>query len=146
MQSKLLLAATMALFAASAAFAQKSSVPWFERSEFLHVAASAELATNGYTLGAAFWKDPGLRLASGAALALTAGFAKELYDLSAYGEFSWRDIGWDAVGVATGLLISWLVDRFLFGTGRETSVSVVAFAMARPLSGSTALAARAVDR
>ncbi len=146
MQRKSLLVGSIALFAASASFAENGSRPWFERSEFLHVAASAELATNGYTLGAAFWKDPGARLASGAVLALTAGFTKELYDLSAYGEFSWRDIGWDVVGVATGLLISWLVDRFLFGTGRETSANPVAFAVVRPVFGSTALAAKAGDR
>ena len=108
------------LVAAPSAVAQSRPTPWYERGPFLHFAASAELATNGYTLGAAFSDDKRIRLASGAALALAAGFAKELYDLSANGDFSWSDIGWGVVGTATGLLISWLVDRLLFGPSHRT--------------------------
>ena len=108
------------LVAAPSAVAQGRPTPWYERGPFLHFAASAELATNGYTLGAAFSDDKRVRLASGAALALAAGFAKELYDLSANGDFSWSDIGWGVVGTATGLLISWLVDRLLFGPSHRT--------------------------
>src|SRR5258708_2265660 len=88
----------MLLLASLSAVAQDRAVPWFERSAFLHFAASAELATNGYVLGAAFSEDRRVRLASGAGLALTAGVAKELYDLSAHGDFSWRDIGWGVIG------------------------------------------------
>jgi putative lipoprotein len=108
------------LVAAPSAVAQGRPTPWYERGPSLHFAASAELATNGYTLGAAFSDDKRVRLASGAALALAAGFAKELYDLSANGDFSWSDIGWGVVGTATGLLISWLVDRLLFGPSHRT--------------------------
>src|SRR5262249_17867894 len=75
---------------------------------------SAELAINGYTLGAAFWEDRGARLASGAVLALTAGIGKELYDLSGHGDASWKDFTWDVIGTATGLLISWLVGKYPF--------------------------------
>lgn len=135
------LAYAIVLFASSTTWAQKRSVPWFERSEFLHFAASAEIATNGYTLGAAFSPDRRVRLASGAALALTAGFAKELYDLAAYGDFSWRDIGWDVLGVATGLLISWLVDRLLFAPRREAPASAEVFAVVRSLTSPNAVAA-----
>lgn len=125
---------TMLLVASPAAVAQDRPVPWFERSAFLHFAASAELASNGYVLGAAFSDDRRVRLASGAALALTAGVAKELYDLSAHGDFSWRDIGWDVIGTATGLLISWLVDRFLFGPRHGTLADSLGFSFARPLA------------
>jgi uncharacterized protein YfiM (DUF2279 family) len=120
----------MFLVATSSAVAQGRPTPWFERSPFLHFAASAELATNGYTLGAAFSEDRRVRLASGAALALTAGFLKELYDLSAYGDFSWRDIAWDVVGTATGLLISWLVDRLLFAPRHKTLADSLGFSFA----------------
>lgn len=124
----------MLLVASPSAVAQDGSVPWFERSAFLHFAASAELATNGYVLGAAFSEDRRVRLASGAALALTAGVAKELYDLSAHGDFSSRDIGWDVIGTATGLLISWLVDRFLFGHRDRTLADSLGLSVARPLA------------
>jgi putative lipoprotein len=124
----------MLLVASPCAVAQDRSVPWFERSAFLHFAASAELATNGYVLGAAFSEDRRVRLASGAALALTAGFAKELYDLSANGDFSWRDIGWGVIGTATGLLIAWLVDRFLFEPRHRTLADSLGFSIVRPLA------------
>lgn len=146
MKSQYVPSCVFALLISSASLGQTDSRPWFERSAFLHFAASAEIATNGYTLGAAFWKDPRARLTSGAVLSLTAGFAKELYDLAAGGDFSWRDIGWDVVGVATGLVISWLVDRFLFGDGRETSPDLVAFVMGRAPSGSTAPPSRGIGR
>ena len=146
MSHKHLLASSIALLAASAAFAQNAPAPWFERSAFLHFAASAELAINGYTLGAAFSKNTGVRLASGAAFSFTLGLAKELYDLSASGEFSWRDMGWNAMGIATGLLISWLVDRLLFAPQHESSASLLAFAIARPLTIPTAFAPTPRDR
>jgi len=124
----------MLLVTSPSAVAQNRSVPWYERGAFLHFAASAELATNGYTLGAAFSEDKRVRLASGAALALTAGFAKELYDLSANGDFSWSDIGWGVVGTATGLLIAWLVDRILFGPRHGTVPERLAFSVPRPIA------------
>jgi len=124
----------MLLVASTSAVAQDRPVPWFERSAFLHYAASAELATNGYVLGAAFSDDRRVRLASGAALALTAGFAKELYDLSANGDFSWRDIAWGVAGTAAGLLISWLVDRFLFGPRHRTVADSMPLSVARPIA------------
>jgi len=124
----------MLFIAAPSAVAQSRPTPWYERGPFLHFAASAELATNGYTLGAAFSEDKRVRLASGAALALAAGFAKELYDLSAHGDFSWRDIGWDVIGTATGLLIAWLVDRFLFEPRHRTLADRLGFSFGRPLA------------
>lgn len=123
-------AIAMLLIAAPSAVAQDRPTPWYERGPFLHFAASAELATNGYTLGAAFSQDKRVRLASGAALALAAGFAKELYDLSANGDFSWRDIGWGVVGTATGLLISWLVDRLLFGPPHQPAAERAGLSLA----------------
>lgn len=39
--------------------------------------------------------------------------AKELWDLSGHGSPSWKDFTWDVIGVATGLLLSWLVDRYI---------------------------------
>ena len=45
-------------------------------------------------------------LASGASLAI--GFAKEFADLID-GEFDWYDIGFDALGVGTGILLHYLV-------------------------------------
>ena len=51
----------------------------------------------------------------GASLALAAGIGKELWDLGGHGDASWKDLTWDAVGTATGVLtaraIDWVVGR-----------------------------------
>src|SRR5216683_1986603 len=86
------------LVAAPSAVAQNRSVPWYERGNFLHFAASAELATNGYTLGAAFC-DGQLRVFS-------------RYSGRSRPRRSWRDsmgrriavIGFGALGRETGSL------------------------------------------
>jgi len=125
-----------ALLSSTPAAAQSDPDPWFGRDKLLHFGASAEIATNGYTLGAAFWEDRRARLASGAVLALTAGIAKELYDLSGHGDPSWKDLTWDVIGTATGLLISWLVDKYLFGRERAGGVHARAFGRDRPTTAS----------
>jgi putative lipoprotein len=60
-------------------------------------------------------EDRSLRIGGGAALAVGAGVAKELWDLDGHGDASWRDLGWDFMGAATGLLVSvgvdWAVHR-----------------------------------
>jgi uncharacterized protein YfiM (DUF2279 family) len=93
--------------------------PWFSERKLVHFGASAELASNGYTLGTAFWDQTWPRLALGAGLGITAGVGKEVYDVANHGEFSLKDLTWDAFGVATGLLVSWLLDKYLFAPRRQ---------------------------
>jgi uncharacterized protein YfiM (DUF2279 family) len=95
--------------------------PWFSERKLIHFGATAELASNGYTLGTAFWDQAWPRLALGAGLAITAGVGKEVYDVANHGEFSFKDLTWDALGTATGLLISWLLDKYLFAPRRQGS-------------------------
>ena len=52
----------------------------------------------------------GARAAGGAALAVGAGVAKELWDLEGHGDASWKDLTWDLVGATTGVLLSLAVD------------------------------------
>lgn len=88
--------------------------PWFGPDKALHFGASAGLAVAGYTAGAFHWDDAPHRLAAGGALALGLGIGKELYDLAARGDPSLRDLTWDVLGTATGLLITWAVDWLFF--------------------------------
>lgn len=88
--------------------------PWFARDKALHFAASASITGAGYGGTALLTERPWLRLASGAALGLAAGVGKELYDQSGRGHASWRDLTWDAVGTATGAVVAWLIDRYVF--------------------------------
>ena len=88
--------------------------PWFGRDKVMHFSVSFALAGNGYADTAAFSKRTSVRVLSGAGIALSAGIAKELYDQYEGRGLSWRDLTWDAIGTATGTLVAWLVDRYLF--------------------------------
>jgi putative lipoprotein len=89
--------------------------PWFGRDKALHFAATATIATAGYGGAALVTDDRTARVVAGASLAMAAGIGKELWDLAGHGDPSWKDLTWDAIGSATGVLtaraIDWLVVR-----------------------------------
>ncbi len=89
--------------------------PWFGRDKLIHFAASGSLAVVGYASASMLTENRPVRIGAGATLALGAGVAKELWDLDGHGDASWRDLSWDVIGAATGLLVSvgvdWAVHR-----------------------------------
>jgi len=89
--------------------------PWFGRDKLIHFAASGSLAVVGYANASMLTENRPARIGAGAALAVGAGVAKELWDLDGHGDASWRDLSWDLIGAATGLLVSvgvdWAVHR-----------------------------------
>ena len=99
---------------------------WLGRDKALHYGVSAGLAGAGYVGGALLFEDPRARLLTGAGVALSAGVAKELYDAGRGSFFSWKDLTWDALGCASGLAVSWAVDRLLFArpVGEHPSLTV----------------------
>ncbi len=104
-------AVTLALVALAPAARAQSADDWLGPDKALHFGASALFAGGGYALGAlAFDGAPG-RLALGAGVGLAAGVGKELLDLAGYGDPSWRDLAWDALGTGFGVLVAWLVDQ-----------------------------------
>jgi len=109
--------AGVALLALCLAFARTAHGgdpdPWFGRDKALHFGATFALGSGGYAGAALLTRQPAVRAAAGAGLGLGAGIAKEMYDRHAGGDPSWRDLTWDAVGTATGVLCAWLVDRYL---------------------------------
>lgn len=104
----------------------QQSDPWLGPDKAAHFAAAALIAGAGFTVGALLLDSLAGRLGVGAALALSAGMGKELWDDRAGGDPSFRDLSWDAAGMLAGLAIGW------------TLVSVVEW---RPRAGSTAPAA-----
>lgn len=91
--------------------------PWFGRDKALHFAAAATLAGGGYGTAALLTDDRGKRWLAGGSLAMAAGAGKELWDLSGHGDASWRDLAWDAVGTATGLVVASLIDWLIHRAG-----------------------------
>jgi putative lipoprotein len=89
--------------------------PWFGRDKLLHFSAAGSLAVVGYANAAMWTESRPARAVAGGALAVSAGVAKELWDLDGHGDASWRDLGWDLLGAATGVLVSagvdWAVNR-----------------------------------
>ncbi len=88
--------------------------PWFARDKALHFGATFTLASGGYAGTALLSERQSVRAAAGAGLAMSAGIAKEVYDHYAGGDASYRDLTWDLVGTATGVLVSYLLDRYVF--------------------------------
>jgi len=93
----------------SAAHAQEAD-PWFGRDKGLHFSATASIAATGYAGTALVTDDRRVRAGVGAGLALGAGIGKEIWDLSGHGDPSFRDLVWDVIGTATGVLVAWTID------------------------------------
>ncbi|MBZ4329842.1 hypothetical protein [Corallococcus sp. AS-1-12] len=105
--------AALALLAAPASGRAASGDDWFGRDKPRHFAACAAATGVGYGAGAVLFDSPGARALSGVGLGLGVGLGKEVYDRARGSVFSVKDLAWDAAGTATGLLASFLVDRFI---------------------------------
>lgn len=93
--------------------------PWFGRDKALHFSASTALAMGGYGASALKTPDPLTRAAVGVTVGLGAGIAKELLDLTGTGDPSWRDLTWDVVGTATGVLVASAIDYLIHRASRR---------------------------
>jgi putative lipoprotein len=87
--------------------------PWFGADKLLHFEAASSLAVAGYAGASLATDDWRLRAAGGAGLAVTAGAAKELWDLDGHGDASWRDFTWDVIGAVAGVVVARTVDWLL---------------------------------
>lgn len=88
--------------------------PWFACDKALHFGVTFTLAGGGYAGAALVSPRESVRAAAGAGLGLGTGIAKEVYDRYSGGDASWRDLTWDVVGTASGVLMAWLLDRYVF--------------------------------
>lgn len=94
--------------------------PWFGPDKTLHFAASGTIAAGSYVVGASLFRARGGALIFGGAVAGAAGIGKEVLDLAGFGDPSWRDLAWDGIGTATGLLLAWSIDLIVRGVGDGT--------------------------
>lgn len=86
-----------------------ASAQLLRRDDRLHLGLSSLIAFGTYGIVALVDERESLRVGVGAAVALAAGIAKELWDLGGRGDPSWRDIAFDVVGTGVGLLAGWLL-------------------------------------
>lgn len=94
---------------AALALPSPASAQLLRRDDRLHLGLSTLIAFGTYGVVALFDEREPLRVGVGAAVALAAGIAKELWDLSGRGDPSWRDLAFDVVGTGIGLLAGWLL-------------------------------------
>jgi putative lipoprotein len=109
-----LVAAVTILSPAARAQAQETD-EWLARDKALHFGVSAGITMVGYA-GASLKTDHRpTRRAAAVLLGLTAGVTKEVWDAFGPGDASWRDLTWDVIGTATGVLVAagidWLYQR-----------------------------------
>jgi len=105
------LAGLLILLAPGAAAAKPPDPdPWFGPDKALHFTLSVLIAGGGYGLSTSFTEKIPVRVAFGAGSALTAGAAKELFDLAGFGDPSLRDFAWDVFGTVAGVSISVVID------------------------------------
>lgn len=88
--------------------------PWFASDKYLHGSVSAALALGGYAGGAAVDSDGAWPWILGVGFPLVAGAGKEVVDLWGPGDASWRDMTWNLLGAASGLLVAFVVDEYVF--------------------------------
>jgi putative lipoprotein len=98
--------------------------PWLGSDKALHFGASATIAAGSYVVGASLFEARGHALIVGGSVALAIGVAKESLDLAGLGDPSWKDLAWDGVGIATGLLVAWSVDVLLRGVSDKRPLFV----------------------
>lgn len=79
--------------------------PWLAEDKLQHFALSFAATALGYGVARVAIEPRGARAAAGGA-ALAAGVAKEVADVRAGTFFSFRDLAWDAAGVAVGLTLA----------------------------------------
>ena len=78
---------------------------WFAEDKMRHLAMAFAATTFAHAAGRAAGMDAGSATAAGAAAAVAASVGKEIFDRRAGGIFSVRDLVWDAVGIALGVLM-----------------------------------------
>jgi putative lipoprotein len=122
--------AVAAVMTAGAGTAQAADPdPFWGKDKALHFVAAGALAGTGYALTTAATDDRWKAFAVGGGVALGAGALKEGLDALGYGDPSWKDFAWDAIGAAFGLGVAFVIDAAARGSWPPLTASA---AHARP--------------
>ncbi|MEA3246900.1 MAG: hypothetical protein U9Q74_12160 [Gemmatimonadota bacterium] len=85
--------------------------PWFGRDKLLHFVASAAVQGAAHAAFRARGADYGSASRGAAAVTLTVGVSKEIWDHYRGGDASLRDLTWDVVGGTAGAVVVRQADR-----------------------------------
>ena len=89
----------------------KDHDPWFAVDKLEHVAASMIIQSWAHTTFRARGASYAHASWGAAAVTATAGIGKELWDRHHHGDFSYRDLTADGVGLAAGAVTMRRIDR-----------------------------------
>jgi putative lipoprotein len=99
--------------------------PFWGKDKALHFVSAGVLAGAGYAVTTALTNDRWKAFAVGGAVGLGAGAAKEGLDALGYGDPSWKDFAWDAIGTAFGLGVAFVIDAGVRGSWPPLAASGV---------------------
>lgn len=108
-----ILFACVGLWLSTATASAQSHDAWWGNDKALHLSLSTTITTSAYAAAIPLWDDTITRVAFAASLGLGTGIGKEAFDAMGYGDASWRDLAWDAIGIVIGSAIGLLWDLCL---------------------------------
>lgn len=114
-------AAFAAVFFTATAARADDSDSWFAQDKAKHFVASSSIGGGAYALAAPFSESVAVRAAFGAGVGITAGIGKEILDTTGFGTPSFRDLTWDAIGVAFGVTVAITIDLALHKPTRSVA-------------------------
>jgi putative lipoprotein len=79
---------------------------WLGEDKLQHFFLSFALTNMTYGVGRWTGMDPTAASVTAGATAAAAGIGKEIYDHQHGGRFSVKDLTWDGLGIATGLVVT----------------------------------------
>jgi putative lipoprotein len=82
-----------------------STDPWFSRDKAKHFFMSAFIQSASFSALRATGAHKGASLVGATAVSLSIGVGKELYDRRFGGDPSFKDLTWDAAGIAAASLL-----------------------------------------
>jgi uncharacterized protein YfiM (DUF2279 family) len=98
--------------------AQAADDAWWGKDKRKHLLLSSGAAFAGYLWLGSMELEPAFRIGLTTLTVLGAGALKEAWDTGGRGQASWKDMAWNVVGNAVGLLLAWVVERWLW-PGRQ---------------------------
>jgi uncharacterized protein YfiM (DUF2279 family) len=101
--------------------AQAADDPWWGKDKQKHLMLSSGLAVGTYAWLGHAGLEPASRMGLTTLVVLSLGALKEARDALGYGHPSWKDMTWNVIGNAVGLVVAWVVEAWLWpGTPRPS--------------------------